>query len=349
MTDFLVRRDDLRQTETRETPAVALGEGEARLQVEKFALSANNITYAVIGDGLRYWELFPAPDGFGRIPAWGIAEVVESRAPGIAAGLRVFGLMPMSDGFVAQPLPRGDGFEDRAPHRAPLAKAYNRYLPAPADAHEDAALLFRPLFAASLMLDAWLREHDFCGAQRVLLSSASSKTAYGLAHLIAGDTHVVGLTSARNYDFVESLGCYGGVVSYDEIDVLDDTATAFVDLAGNLDVRARVHQHLGGALLSSTGVGLTHWEGSADAAAQALPGPAVAFFFVPTEMERRAQEWGAAGLQQRYVEAWSSLAPRLEDGWVTITRSHGADALRAIYLDLLEGRIDPRRGDVVSI
>jgi len=347
MTDFLVRRDDLTQTEVREEAPAELAEGEARMRVEKFGLSSNNITYAVIGDTLRYWELFPAPEGWGRIPAWGIAEVVESRAPGVEPGTRVFGLVPMSDTFVARPVPRGGGLEDTAEHRAPLARAYNRYLPPP-DVHEDAQLVFRPLFGTSLVIAEWLAERNFDDAEQVLLSSASSKTAYGLAHLLAGRVDVVGLTSERNRAFVEGLGTYDAVASYDEIAGLATIPTAFVDFAGNADVRAAVHKHFGEALHSSTGVGLTH--GAVDPGAPAdLPGPQPHFFFAPLELERRAKEWGASGLEQRYREAWAGFAPRLQDGWLDLQRASGTDALREIYLELLDGSRDPRRGDVVSL
>ena len=48
-----------------------------------------------------------------------------------------------------------------------------------------------------------------------LLSSASSKTAYGTAFQLAKceDVHVVGLTSARNVAFCQSLGCYDAVLT----------------------------------------------------------------------------------------------------------------------------------------
>jgi len=349
MPDFLVGRDDLRRTEVRETTPSELAEGEARVRVEKFGLSTNNVTYAVLGDALRYWELFPAPDGLGRVPAWGIAEVVESRAPGIEPGLRVFGLVPMSDAFVARPVPRGGGFEDAAEHRAPLARAYNRYLPAAPDPREDAELVFRPLLGLAVVLVPWIAERRFDDATRVLLTSASSKTAFAVAHLLTGDVDVVGLTSARNRAFVEGLGVYDGVVTYDELQTLDATPTALIDLAGDAGVRARVHEHLGGALRSSTAVGFTHWEaGTSDAPAP--PGPAVQFFFAPDEMARRAKEWGADGLRERYVAAWDGLAERLDGGSAfTISRAHGADELRELWLALLDGRADPRRGDVVTL
>ena len=48
----------------------------------------------------------------------------------------------------------------------------------------DYQALLRPLFMLSFMVDDFLGENEFFGAKSVLLSSASSKTAFGLAHLL---------------------------------------------------------------------------------------------------------------------------------------------------------------------
>ena len=62
---------------------------------------------------------------------------------------------------------------------------------------ERSQALLRPLFMLSFLVDDFLAENEFFGAKRVLLSSASSKTAYGLAHLVhARGIRTIGLTSA---------------------------------------------------------------------------------------------------------------------------------------------------------
>ncbi|MFX9703743.1 DUF2855 family protein, partial [Acinetobacter baumannii] len=73
--------------------------------------------------------------------------------------------------------------------------------------HGDYQALLRPLFMLSFLVDDFLAEHEMFGASRVLLSSASSKTAVGLAHLLhtRKGVKVIGLTSAANVDFVKSL------------------------------------------------------------------------------------------------------------------------------------------------
>ena len=81
-----MRRDDLASCELVEGESLRedLDEGEAQLRVERFALTTNNVTYAALGEQLGYWRLFPAPEGWGRIPAWGYARVVGSRSPALA-------------------------------------------------------------------------------------------------------------------------------------------------------------------------------------------------------------------------------------------------------------------------
>ena len=48
--------------------------------MDKFALTANNVTYAAFGDAMHYWKFFPGPDDeSGRVPVWGFADVADSR------------------------------------------------------------------------------------------------------------------------------------------------------------------------------------------------------------------------------------------------------------------------------
>lgn len=72
-------------------------------EVERFGLSANNITYARLGGRLGYWDLFPAAPGWGRIPVWGYLRVRSSAVAGIEAGRRAFGLCPMATHVVLRP------------------------------------------------------------------------------------------------------------------------------------------------------------------------------------------------------------------------------------------------------
>ena len=360
--DFLVRRDDHETVEFAPAPAadeIDLAPGQALLEVDAFALTANNITYATFGDVMSYWAFFPAPDGWGRIPAWGFADVVRSACDGVTPGDRVYGFLPMSTHLVVQPARAGEaGFSDGAPHRAELHPVYNQYLRTATDpgydaGHEGEIMLLRPLFTTSFLIDDFLDDHAWFGAEGVVISSASSKTAYGTAFVISrrDDLEVIGLTSAGNVDFVERLGCYDRVLAYDEIATLPaDVPLAYVDLSADAAVRGALHHHLGDALVYDCAVGMTHHDamgGDPD-----LPGPAPVLFFAPGQVKKRTGDWGPGGLQVRIAEAWEQFLGLVTDPdrrLLTVEYGQGPAAVRATYLDVLHGRVAPDVGNVLSL
>jgi len=357
--DFLVRRDDLHQCAFVDAPdpsTIALASGQVLLAVEAFAFTANNITYAVFGDAMRYWSFFPAREGWGTVPVWGFATVARSAHPAIRSGERVYGYLPMSTHAVLQADDVTAGsFHDVSPHRRDLASIYNQYLRTAGDpgydpTREAEQMLFRPLFLTGYLIDDFLADASFFGARSVVLSSASSKTAIGLAFCLSQrgreQCEVVGLTSRANAPFVESLGCYHRVVAYDDVASLPATTpTVFVDMAGDTAVTSAVHRHFGDALRYSCSVGGTHWENLAFG--QEFPGPRPVLFFAPTHVAKRIADWGGAGLQSRMGAAWASFLPGV-DGWITVDRSSGREAIERVYGDTLDGRADPRRGYILS-
>ncbi|MEX0621047.1 MAG: DUF2855 family protein, partial [Solirubrobacterales bacterium] len=241
--DFLVRRDDLSTTEVRTGPPqadVVLGDGQVLLAIDIFSVTANNVTYGAMGEAMKYFDFFPAEEGWGKVPAWGYADVVSSRADGVEPGARVFGFFPMASHVVFEPGRVSDsGFVDEAEHRAGLPAVYNRYgfaTPESGDTPEREPLiaLFAPLFTTAFLAMDWLDEEKFFGAPRVLVSSASSKTALSLAFLIqrdhSGQVELVGLTSPGNVGFTETTGYYERVLSYDDVESLDPAIqTAYLD------------------------------------------------------------------------------------------------------------------------
>jgi hypothetical protein len=355
MPDFEVRRDDLRTTRTTggEPRAEGVEEGEVQLQVERFGLSANNVTYGAFGDAMSYWDFFPAgEDGWGRVPVWGFGDVVASGVPGIEPGERFYGYFPMSTYATMRPQPTGSGFTDGAEHRAGLPPVYNDYLRTPPDAeHLDETLLLRPLFATSWLIATFLRDSGHFGADAVVLSSASSKTAYGLAFVLAREGEgpdVVGLTSPGNRAFVESLGVYDRVLAYEEIGELGrgDAPLVFVDMAGDGAVREAVHRAAGDRLRHSAVVGATHWERLAGGGE--LPGPAPEFFFAPTHLQRLSAELGPGELQRRLGAAWEDFLGQL-GGWMEVEQGEGPEALERVWLAFVDGEVDPRRGHVLRL
>lgn len=348
-----IGRNEIARTRTVDAPADALVPGQARLRVDAFGLTTNNVTYAVFGDAMRYWDFFPTGDpAWGRVPVWGFAEVVESESPDCTPGERLYGYFPMGSELVIEP-GRGDerGVSDLAAHRQQMAGAYNRYVRCATDPVYDAAreaqqMLLYPLFFTSFVVDDFFADHDDFVADTVVLSSASSKTAIGVAFLAhRRGRRVIGLTSPGNRDFVTGLGVYDAVVEYDAAaDALTEDAV-YVDIAGNADVRHAVHSALESRLAYSMAVGGTHWDHAADASAGALPGPSPEFFFAPTQIAKRTTDWGREELDRRMGEAWAAYST-WTDGWLAVERADGAEAVVAAWDSLVAGRTDPRAGIV---
>ena len=345
-----------------------LAEGEARLTIEHFALTANNITYAAFGEAMKYWQFFPAPDpSWGCLPVWGFATVSESRADGVAVGRRVWGYWPAGTHLVLQPGRVNDhSFVDEAPHRKDLAGAYQRYVfcdtdPSWAREREGLQAVLQPLFVTSFLIDDFLTEAQYFGAQQLLFSSASSKTAYGTAFCLAqrrgtpGQPRVLGLSSAANIDFSRSLGCYDALALYDEIEQLDPSVpTVYVDYAGNADLRRRVHQHFGASLAYSCSIGGSHWNAIGSGAG--LPGPRPTLFFAPAQIKKRSapppEGWGAEVLNKRLGQAMGAFVQRVaraDDPWVRIVEAQGAAATETAYRSLLAGTVSARDGLMLGL
>ena len=80
ITEVRVQRNDYRKTSVWRGQAPALQDGEILVSIDKFALTANNVTYAVFGDMIGYWRFYPTAGDYGIVPAWGYATVVVLRA-----------------------------------------------------------------------------------------------------------------------------------------------------------------------------------------------------------------------------------------------------------------------------
>src|SRR3954452_15260351 len=198
--DLLVDRSDLSRTSIVEVPEPAVTDGQVLLKVDRVGMTANNVTYAVFGDAMHYWDFFPAADGNGRVPLWGFCTVEQSTVPEVEVGTRLYGYLPTSSHLVVEPSKvDAKGFRDASPHRQHLPSPYNGLTtttpdPAYVQAQEDLQVLYRPLFMTSFVLADFLSDNAFFGADTAVISSASSKTSYGAAFLLDGIRRV-GLTS----------------------------------------------------------------------------------------------------------------------------------------------------------
>jgi len=353
---FEVKREELHTTRFVDDDVPELENDQALLRVDRFAYTANNITYALAGDLLGYWQFFPAADGWGRIPVWGYADVVESRHDEVPIGTRLYGYLPMSTHLVIAPSRVNDrDLVDASPHRSQLPPTYNTYAITTADPFYDAArenerMLLFPLFFTGFLIDDQLADNDFWGATSVIYSSASSKTAISAAH----PTHqragiaTVGLTSATNRSFVESLGIYDQVVAYDDVASLASSPAVFVDMAGSPQVRTAVHERFGDDLKRSVIVGGTHGGEGFTFDNTTLPGPEPAFFFAPDQIRKRSADWGRDELDGRIGTAWDAFLTWV-DSWFRVEERSGRDHVRDAHVRTLDGSVDPSTGLVLSL
>lgn len=354
-------RRDITRTRWHESEHEELDEGEVRLRVEHFALTANNATYANLGEAMGYWRFFPQQDGdWACVPVWGYAEVVLSRCPGVTTGERFFGFLPFASDVTMRPERVGPhGFVDAAPHRVDLPPLYNSYVNVAGDPSHAPDLdaynaLLRPLFMTSYLIADYLAGQAFFGAEAVVISSASSKTAYGTAYALSrladlDGRVVVGLSSPDHVAFVEGLGLYDEVLAYDDVAALPaDRPTVYVDISGSSRVRRAVHEHCT-ALRHSCAVGMTHWQEAPTE--EAVPDPQPEFFFAPAQAERRATELGRAEFFTASAGAMAGFVERVsrpEDPMMGIAWHRGREAAEKAYHVVVDGRSDPNTAIMVA-
>jgi hypothetical protein len=340
----------------------ALQSGEVLMKIGRFALTTNNITYAAFGDAvMKYWQFFPTGDAdWGHMPVWGFADVVGSSVEGVAVGERFYGYFPIASHLRMQPVRvTARGFYDGAAHRSELVSAYNQYMRCSSDAGyvaalEDYQMLVRPLFITSFMLADFLEDNGFFGAKQVVVSSASSKTAFGTAFCLGkrDGLQLVAATSAGNRAFVQGLDCYDRTLSYDEVISLPtDVPTLYIDFSGNDALRATIHHHFGDALVYDCYAGSaqkTEFLGNTDA----LPGPTPQLYFAPVQIRKRNADWGPQEVNRRFNEAQGRFIAELskpDNRWMTLARGEGFAHAQAVIDNLHAGKVDPRQAHVVRL
>ena len=361
---------NIKKTKWLSAAPAPLAPGQARMRVEHFAFTANNVTYAAFGDLMKYWQFFPQADaGFGCIPVWGYAVVSESTADGLTVGDRFYGYYPFATELVVQPTRvTPASFVDGMANRAELHGLYNQYHNVAQDPTyrpelEAINALLRPLYVTSFLIDDFFADSDWFGAKALILSSASSKTAYGTAYALAQRARgveesvgknerpeIIGLTSASNLAFTQRLGVYDRVLTYDDIAQLDGSAPcAYVDFSGSTTVRSAIHTHCQG-LAYSCAIGGTHWQDMASSAH--LPGPRPTLFFAPAQLKKRLGDWGSAEFQKRLGTSMMGFIKAVMNpaaAWMKVEKHLGQDAALAVYDKVVGGSASAEAGYIIQL
>ncbi|MGE5830511.1 MAG: DUF2855 family protein [Micromonosporaceae bacterium] len=315
--------------------------GEVRLAIEKFGLTANNVSYTQFGDGITpFWNAFPGPPGFGRVPLWSFVRVAESRNADIPVGGRYFGYVPMASHHTVHGEVTPRGFLDRSPQRAFLHPWYLTFQRVgEPDYLDDFRALMRPVFPASFNLASLVERQVNRGAKSLIITSASCKTAIGMVdELLERRVGIatVAITSAGNKAFVKRLRIYDEVVTYDAIESAGVTSPAvFVDFTGAAQWRRAVYQYFAPSLSCGVLIGFTH-PGAEDVAPPGLPNPQPEFFFTPMIEDQAIAEAGADAYYARYHEAENRFLRRMSS-WLAIRHGQGPSDLVDAFRCLLAG------------
>lgn len=347
---LLVNKQNIYEVKQSKEPLQDLKDGEIRFHIQQYALTSNNITYAVSGFTLKYWDFFPVDETWGKVPVWGFAEVVESKCESVKIGERCYGYFPMSEYLTVQPgRVNPFGFSDIAAHRKELSPIYNFYARLAADPSfkensKDYIPIIKPLFATSFLIYHFLKEESFFNSQQIILTSASSKTGLALAYMLqqhqtTDGKSIVGLTSARNVEFVENTGYYDKVYTYEAYQDIAKENAVIVDFAGSTKLLHQLSDDLGEHLMHIALIGLTDWK-----AYQGFKGLAKSkFFFAPTHIKNRYAEWGAEKTNTLLNKALYGFIEDVKSS-IEITPVQGYDNLAALYLEMLDGKVNPKQG-----
>jgi len=360
MNEFQTSKENLTNSRIVATTPTTICEGEINVKVDRFAFTANNITYAVMGERLRYWDFFQPqgnnPEKWGIIPVWGFADVVDSKCDDLPVGERLFGYFPPANQLTLTPSDVSSAaFIDASEHRTSLPPGYNLYRRTSAEPdynreQDNERMLLFVLHLTSFCLHDMLSSNDWFGAKQVIVISASSKTSTGLGYGLVNDPKsptAIGLTSARNIELVSSIGAYDQAITYDDIESIDaGLPTVIVDMSANTDVLSRLHTHLGDNMRFTSNVGLTHWDEPQKA--DGINQERSEMFFAPGHIQQRVKDWGREDFDKKSMAYLShSIAKSRE--WMTIRELNGLGELSNIYGDVCNGTIAPNEGIVVVV
>ncbi|KAI0205269.1 hypothetical protein F4808DRAFT_411113 [Astrocystis sublimbata] len=191
-------------------PYPPLGPSSLRLRTSVLSLTVNNFTYATLGTLLKWWDVHPLPAGtpapyndsskYGRISAWGYAEVLESTVSAIPKGSFLWGYVPL--GTLAQDLEvrMHDTIADQvfvtSAYRQHVMPIYNRYFVFPASSLSGEIASKTPALAHDAVLRV-MHATAFLMADFVFSSDAARVVAPGLA---ASDEAANAAWSAKDGD-----------------------------------------------------------------------------------------------------------------------------------------------------
>ena len=337
-----------------------LASNEILLGIDKFAFTANNMTYAHAGGPpLNYWNFYDKMVGgdgaLGIIPVWGFGTVTHSRNPDVPEGSRHYGFYPMANSVKFKPSKASPPSFTVSRDDPDLASVYNQFLNTALDpfysgsACESAMMVYRPLFLTSYFLADYCMT-KFKQVPQVILTSASSKTAFALAHCLKRrGADVIGLTSGGNVGFCEMLGLYKRVYEYNNVGLMESNGkeTLCIDMAGSHEVNLAIDRHFGSNIVENVGVGMTHNTVlSGDKSLLSEHARATrTFFFAPAWIRRRVKE-DATVMEEAAASYVRFTAESDEKSWLKFNKSMSVEE---VFRRVESNSVDPNTGLVTRV
>ena len=352
---FQVEKQNFYKVSLKQEELLDLKEGEIRLKIDRYAFTANNISYAVSGFLLGYWKFFPTKQPYGIIPAWGYAEVVASKQEEVKVGERIYGFYPMSTYCTLQPTNVNPyTFTDGAPHRSTLPafnNNYTRVLPT-SELHQEELQnhvpMIYPLVATSFLLYQFLKSQEFLGAEQVIITSASAKTSLGLAYMLsqhkaADGKKIVGLTSVENMDFVNSTNYYDEVIAYDNYTSISKDKLVVIDIRGNRNFLINLSNEFEEQIVHIARVGVADWT------KMGLHSdiPKAELFFAPNILKAYFKKHGPVKAMQMINKAAVQFMQDMKNT-IEVEFISDKEQLTNLYLDMVNGKVNPRKGYIVT-
>jgi hypothetical protein len=357
MNSLVVDRHDPTKFRIASTPLQSLNENQILLKIDKFGFTSNNITYIGLGNSFHYFDFFSFDATHSSVPVWGIATVVDSKSPKIVTGERIYGYFPMANYCVLEPIQiRLSHFYVSRPHLPADRQVYHQYFRAEHDPDFPKndidcsnMIIFRPLWGTAFFLQDFLEYNNYFETNQIIISSASSRTAYCFALLLKNSNiKVTGLTSSRNVSFVNSLNVYDHVVEYSDIETLDKLKLLYVDVAGDSSLDQQLYAHLGDFIIQRVSVGMSHFDSKSNANFAKDISEKSILFFAPDWIKKRFEmSSGKEALIKKRIVKWKELLEFAQNS-TKLEILFGEDALKDVYLKMLHGTVDPSVGLILS-
>ena len=117
-------------------------------------------------------------------------------------------------------------------------------------------------------------------------------------------------------------------------------------MSGDARLTTVLHRLLGENMVASAMVGATHWEQRGDTGE--LPGAKPTFFFAPAQIAKRDTEWGPGVAMMKAMMASAEVA-KIAQGELEVEWIRDSQALASVWNDLLDNKVSPNRGLMVSL